>query len=58
MFATAVVKLTLIDICGGTGEDILTALHPDALHKLVTLTYCNNGPIPLVWVEVDCELAI
>lgn len=46
VFAAAIVKLTLIDICGGTGEDILTALQPDVLHKSVTLTYCNNGPIP------------
>lgn len=58
VFAAAIVKLALIDICGGTGEDILTALQPDVLHKSVTLTYCNNGPIPWCGVEAVCELAI
>lgn len=29
VFAASVVKLALVDICGGTGEDILTALQPE-----------------------------
>lgn len=52
VFAAAVVKLTLVDICVGTGEDILTAPQPDALHKGVTLTHCNIGPIP--WCGWRC----
>lgn len=54
VFAAAIVKLAFVDICGGTGEDILTALQADFLHTSVTSTCCNNGRS----LEVVCELAI